>query len=425
MEVIGNYLTHEGIEYSEERLKEIRKKKYKSNDYWWVYVGGDDYAEMPLHVYVWNLHNPHARVKPNDGKLIHHKDSNKENNAPSNLYACKKCDHDRDHLTKRRKQHPRKFSKKTSSLGGKNAHKKHPELKDNLKGSKKKVKESVELVEEDFGISLFAAVIGSISIIVYSAVITVVQIILTARWMRSFRQDPEVSEKLTKIIDDGKRYIVRKKVDKKGINAFALPDSGDIVYLTRIKEVLNEREFYAILIHEVGHLKQKKQFISFKSWAAKSTVILIAWNAFRFLLAAGLNPFATILFVWVMRRLVLDLLPLAVSRYFEYDADSFAVKKGYGNDLASGLKKMAKIYNIDVKPCKTIGCKVNRNLEQLYSTHPQIANRIEGLLKQAELYKAMLKGGLNKAMAFAAEYLDIKIGKKAKKLMSLTFNKLK
>ena len=144
METIALYIRkaiHEGIEYSQERLKEIRKKKYKSNDYWWVYVGGENYAEMPLHVYVWNLHNPHKRVKPNDGKLIHHKDGNKENNAPSNLVACKKCDHDRDHLTKRRKdkKYKKQFSKETSAKGGKNAHKAHPELAKNL-GKKKKKK---------------------------------------------------------------------------------------------------------------------------------------------------------------------------------------------------------------------------------------------------------------------------------------------
>jgi len=132
MKVIDNYL-QEGIEYSQERLKELKKRTYKSNGYYWVYVGGKDYAEMPLHNYVWNLHNPHNRVKSSSPNLIHHKDGNKENNSISNLIKTDKRVHDHDHLTQRRKDMPKKFSKETSSKGGKNAIKLHPELIKNLK----------------------------------------------------------------------------------------------------------------------------------------------------------------------------------------------------------------------------------------------------------------------------------------------------
>ena len=421
MEVITNFLIHEGIEYSAERLKEIRKKKYKSNEYWWVYVGGDDYAEMPLHVYVWNLHNPHARVKPNDGKLIHHKDENKENNAPSNLYACKKEEHDRDHLTKRRKQHPRKFSKKTSSIGGKNAHKNHPELKDNLKNlKKKKVKESVEVVQESI------VILGiTVASFVYSAVVTIIGITQTIAYMKTLKHDSKVSKKLSKIVNDGKIYVVKRAPSKKELNAFALPDNGEIVYFSAIQKVLSDREFYAILLHEVGHVKQKKQLVRLKTWAGDSVVLAIVWNALFFLIAAGLHAYVAILAVWIFRNLVLNLLPTGISRYFEYDADSYAVKMGYGNELASALKKFAKAYNMNIKPCSTIQCKILRKLEQIYSTHPQIANRIEDLLKQANFYKSMLKRGISGAFAYSASFLDITIGAPAKKLFTLIFRKMK
>jgi len=142
MKVIDKYLTEQNypkIDYSDENYKKLKKKTYMSNNYKWVYVGNKgNYTEMPFHVFVWNKFNPHARVNPNDGNLIHHKDGNKENNAPSNLIRQKKGDHDRDHLTKRRKdkKYKKQFSKETASKGGKNAHKKHPELKDNLKKKK-------------------------------------------------------------------------------------------------------------------------------------------------------------------------------------------------------------------------------------------------------------------------------------------------
>lgn len=141
MQIIDNYLQEIAYkDYTDDRIRELKKKAYKSNDYLWVYIGGPDHEEIPLHVLIWNKHNPHSRVKPNDGNLIHHKDGNKENNAPSNLIRTKKCDHDRDHLTKRRKdkKYKKQFSKETSAKGGRNAHKKHPELIKNLKHKKKK-----------------------------------------------------------------------------------------------------------------------------------------------------------------------------------------------------------------------------------------------------------------------------------------------
>lgn len=109
------------IEYSKERLKELEKKKYVSNGYYWVYVGGSNYAEMPLHNYVWNLYHPDERVNIHDKNIIHHKDENKFNNSPSNLERKSIVDHNHDHLTQRRKDMPNKFNSKSSSLGGKAA----------------------------------------------------------------------------------------------------------------------------------------------------------------------------------------------------------------------------------------------------------------------------------------------------------------
>jgi len=130
MKIIDQFLQEES---AKDKLKEYKKKAYNSNGYKWVYTGGKNYAEQPLHNLVWNAHHPKDKVKGSSPNLIHHKDGNKMNNAPSNLEKVKKKEHDRNHLTKRRKEMPKKFSKETSSKGGKNAIKKHPELVKNLK----------------------------------------------------------------------------------------------------------------------------------------------------------------------------------------------------------------------------------------------------------------------------------------------------
>jgi len=142
MKIINKYLLeikYKNIDYSDENYKRLKKKTYNSNGYKWVYVGKEgDYTEMPWHVFVYNKFNPHSRVNPSDGHLIHHKDENKENNAPSNLIRVKKGDHDSDHMKKKRKKYKNKFSKKTSAKGGKSAHANHPELLKNLNWNKKK-----------------------------------------------------------------------------------------------------------------------------------------------------------------------------------------------------------------------------------------------------------------------------------------------
>jgi len=127
----------ENITYSKEKLKEYKKKKYKSNGYWWIYIGGKNYGEMPLHNYIWNLHNPTNKVSPRDKTLIHHKDENKLNNAPSNLIKVSKSQHDRDHLIKKRKKFSDKFSSETASKGGKEAQRRNPNM---IKKKKNKIK---------------------------------------------------------------------------------------------------------------------------------------------------------------------------------------------------------------------------------------------------------------------------------------------
>jgi Zn-dependent protease with chaperone function len=414
-------MVNENIDYSDEKYKELKKKKYKSNAYWEVYVGKNgDYTEIPWHVYVWNKFNPTARVKANDGNLIHHKDENKDNNAPSNLKREKKGEHDSHHLAKRRKEQPSKFSKATSSKGGKNAQ------KNKKNGEKKTVKEDKEVVTEIVGLMTFASI--TMGVIISTAVTTIIQLIIAANQVKKIRLDEKVSDKLTKIINDGKKYTVRRLTDKKIVNAFAFPHTGDIVYYTRLKELLGDREFYAILLHEAGHVNQKQQGITFKQWAAHSTVLTIMNNA---MVALGMFTGSLVslgggvILLIVFRKLVLDLIPLKVSRIFEYDADSYAVNKGYGKDLASALVKFAKYYNQEIKPCKTVGCRVSRKLEEVYSTHPQIADRIEGLLKKSELYKEIMKGNIKASLNYAASYLKISIGSKAMNLFTKMFSKMK
>lgn len=134
MKIIDSFLkestTYGNVPYSKEWLDEVSKKKYLSNGAYWIYAGktggansnGQNYVEMPLAVAVWNTYHPNDRVSVADKDLIHHKNENKHDNSPGNLIKKDKTEHDRDHLTKRRKEMPRKFGHASAVKGGKAAH---------------------------------------------------------------------------------------------------------------------------------------------------------------------------------------------------------------------------------------------------------------------------------------------------------------
>jgi len=400
---------YKNIDYSDEAAREYKKKRYISNNYYWYYVGKDgDYTEMPEHVFVWNKHHPHARLNPSDGNLIHHKDGNKKNNAPSNLERKKKIDHDRDHLTKRRKELPTKFSKKTASKGGKNAHKLHPELKDNL--NKKKVVKEDLMVFVNINSILFAK-----AILFY-----IIGIISSYRDLSYFRTDKEVSDKLNKLANDGMDYKV-KFWNHSMINAFAytMVKGSNIVYTKGIKEYLTEDELYAVLLHEAGHINQRKQYINFKTFCANFIPSLICSNVITAILSTGLMINPSVLIIMVMVSMS-GLIPKRLSRYFEYDADSYVIKYGYEKHMISVLKKFENL-----NEPKTFLGKLLGPISELFSTHPSDAHRIEALLKKAELYKILMAGKLRNAIKYSFDYLNVEINDKIMNIASIMFNKFK
>ncbi len=154
---------------------------------------------------------------------------------------------------------------------------------------------------------------------------------------------------------------------------------------------LNENshgELMAVVAHEIGHLKHRRNLADLGSLLAPALLFLLIW-----LLLTWPAPVA-MMNNWIMQSFglsttsyYLDILLVALAfgpvltlinavsnslqRKNEYEADREAVRVGYGSDLAEMFKKAARDELINVNPHHVI--------ETLEYGHPGTANRLAAI----------------------------------------------
>ena len=158
-----------------------------------------------------------------------------------------------------------------------------------------------------------------------------------------------------------------------------------IVLYDTLVESMTPEEICAVFSHELGHGLHKdtlkNQILSFGQMIILG---VLAWltlrtpeifTAFGF---TGVNyGFAVILIMSIEFALFAPLYGLLVnwlSRKAEYRADAQAVAEGYGKELVSGLKKLARKNYADLAPSPL--------LIKLEYSHPPLSRRIDAIEKQ-------------------------------------------
>ena len=158
-----------------------------------------------------------------------------------------------------------------------------------------------------------------------------------------------------------------------------------IVLYDTLVESMTPEEICAVFSHELGHGLHKdtlkNQILSFGQMIILG---VLAWltlrtpeifTAFGF---TGVNyGFAIILIMSIEFALIAPLYGLLVnwlSRKAEYRADAQAVAEGYGKELVSGLKKLARKNYADLAPSPL--------LVKLEYSHPPLSLRIDAIEKQ-------------------------------------------
>lgn len=215
-----------------------------------------------------------------------------------------------------------------------------------------------------------------------------------SRLFHSFKplEDGELKDRLTALLQrNGYRIRAIRVMDASRrstkANAYfaGFGKAKTIVLYDTLLELLTPDEITAVFAHELGH-GLHKDMLKTHLMSLLTTLLIgfFAWITLRspdLFRAFGFEEinygFAVYIMLSVEFELVSSFLALIITqinRSAEYRADAFAVRQGYGNELISALKKLARRNFSDLAP--------SRLLVALTYSHPPLAQRIEAILVQ-------------------------------------------
>lgn len=160
--------------------------------------------------------------------------------------------------------------------------------------------------------------------------------------------------------------------------------SKTIVLYDTLLEQMTDDEIVAVFAHEMGHNKHRDTLKMYCVSILQITImVVLAWalvsvpEIYRDFGFDGLNyGFALYLMSSVCLTVLaplMNLLSNSLSRKFEYAADRFAAENGYGEALASGLKKLSRNSFDCLNP--------HPMLVALSYSHPTVSQRVAALEK--------------------------------------------
>ena len=204
-------------------------------------------------------------------------------------------------------------------------------------------------------------------------------------------EDGELRDRLTELLEKNGctvRQISVSDGSKRSTKANAyfggFGKMKTIVLYDTLLEQMTEDEIVAVFAHEMGHNKHKDTLkLLFINVLNVMLIVISLWavvslpELYRDFGFDGVNyGFAFVLAGSVCIAFISPFLGLFIgmlSRRFEYAADKFAADNGYGEALASGLKKLAKNSFACLTPHPVVVA--------LTYSHPTISQRIEALEK--------------------------------------------
>lgn len=250
----------------------------------------------------------------------------------------------------------------------------------------------------------FDPVIVAGGITVINIVISLVMLLMSSVALKTTtKTDKNQTKKINKIIGKPEGYYTIHILKEKSPNAFTL-GGRNLYYTTGLEKIMTEREITAILLHEVFH---SKSLHVLKSMAVKYPLLWICLSIWGILMVStgiveamisDLGPIGYLLNMIMLKMVysvptILD--NIMFGKMYEYHADEYTVKYGYGDALVSAFKKFQQIESRQLKNCEGM-CKIISNINQTIDAHPEMKKRIENILRKKETAQAALSGNASK-----------------------------
>jgi len=180
-------------------------------------------------------------------------------------------------------------------------------------------------------------------------------------------------------------------------NAFATgrnPENAAVAATTGLMEILNQEEIAGVMAHELAHVRNRDTLVMTITATIAGALSMLANFALFFGGSSGSrnNPLGMVgtLLVMFLAPMAAALVQMAISRTREYEADRIGAEIcGQPLWLASALEKLERgAQRVDNRvaednPATAHMFIVNplhmRSMDNLFSTHPNMTNRIERL----------------------------------------------
>jgi Zn-dependent protease with chaperone function len=210
----------------------------------------------------------------------------------------------------------------------------------------------------------------------------------------STKYNPKLSDAINTVL--GRKDIRVNIVKDKIPNAFAA--GGKTIYLSSgLLKDFSDREVIAIMLHEVYH-NEKKHIV--KKLAYEYPFYYLLTFLIASFISGPLSGLIGLLVFRIGRSIIRIPYQITIARKHEYEADSYAVRFGYGDDQISALKKLEDMYRKQMTNMQCdLFCKIYMKIDEALDEHPSMANRIENILKKKEIWQAAMSGKLAKVKA--------------------------